>query len=421
MEIMASSGIAAALLPSRRTAHSRFCIPIEINEDSICSIINHSLLANLIKTTKLIICDEALMVRKFCIEASNHSLKDILRCNRTFGGKTVVMGGDLTNVSSNTKGGRVDIVNSAINSSSLWTKCTLLHLTKNMRLLSHSNIDESLRIKSFSEWLLKIGEGRIGYDISGMTWIDLPENLIIQQVIDPIKAIVDATYPYLIHNIFDSEYISNRAILAPTMKIVKTLNDYVLSHVHREEVEYYNSNSINKTQKEDTTQHDIYTIEFLNTITYSGIPPHVLTLKVGVLIMLLRNIDQSTGLCNGMRPRITLLGGHFIKAVALNRTIKDEEVLIHRMDLNPSQSRLPFSMTRRQFSVMVLFAMTINKSQGQLMERVGLYLSTPVFSHGQLYVALSRVKSIDGLKILVLDAEKKPTNQTINVVYDEIF
>jgi ATP-dependent DNA helicase PIF1 len=65
--------------------------------------------------------------------------------------------------------------------------------------------------------------------------------------------------------------------------------------------------------------------------------------------------------------------------------------------------------------------MTINKSQGQSLDCVGLYLPKPVFSHGQLYVAISRVKTKKGLKILILDENKKPTNTTTNVVYKEVF
>ena len=70
---------------------------------------------------------------------------------------------------------------------------------------------------------------------------------------------------------------------------------------------------------------------------------------------------------------------------------------------------------------MLSFAMTINKSQGQSLSSVGLYLPRPVFSHGQLYVDISRVRHKDGLKILILDSDGNPTNKTQNVVYKEVF
>ncbi|XP_012835446.1 PREDICTED: uncharacterized protein LOC105956152 [Erythranthe guttata] len=76
---------------------------------------------------------------------------------------------------------------------------------------------------------------------------------------------------------------------------------------------------------------------------------------------------------------------------------------------------------RRKFPLMVSFAMTINKSQGQTLSQVGLYMSRPVFSHGQLYVALSRVKSRSGIKILTNSESGETTNMTNNIVYKEVF
>ena len=66
-------------------------------------------------------------------------------------------------------------------------------------------------------------------------------------------------------------------------------------------------------------------------------------------------------------------------------------------------------------------AMTINKSQGQTLHQVGVYLPKPVFSHGQFYVAISRMTSKEGLKILALDENGEPTSQTKNIVYPEVF
>jgi ATP-dependent DNA helicase PIF1 len=70
---------------------------------------------------------------------------------------------------------------------------------------------------------------------------------------------------------------------------------------------------------------------------------------------------------------------------------------------------------------MISFAMTINKSQRQSLKHIGIYLPSPVFSHGQLYVAFSRVTSREGLKILITDEDGEDTNKTSIIVYKKVF
>ena len=66
---MASSGVAAPLLPGGRTAHSRFKIPCEVEDDMICDVSRGTMLSELIELTSLIIWDEALMANRKCFEA----------------------------------------------------------------------------------------------------------------------------------------------------------------------------------------------------------------------------------------------------------------------------------------------------------------------------------------------------------------
>jgi hypothetical protein len=93
-------------------------------------------------------------------------------------------------------------------------------------------------------------------------------------------------------------------------------------------------------------------------------------------------------------------------------------VMIPRVTLEPSEGTMPLPLRRHQFPVRLAFAMTINKSQGQSVSWVGLDLQTPVFAHGQLYVALSRCTS--GQRISVLLNENNVDRRTANIVYKEV-
>jgi len=118
---VALSEIASLLLPSGKTTHSTFCIPLTINKESTCNISHGSLRAKLLIETKLIIKDEAPMMNKLCFEAFNRTLRDIMKVvdeknnNKPFGGNVVVLGGDFRQILPVVKkGSRYDNVNKTI-------------------------------------------------------------------------------------------------------------------------------------------------------------------------------------------------------------------------------------------------------------------------------------------------------------------
>jgi len=91
--------------------------------------------------------------------------------------------------------------------------------------------------------------------------------------------------------------------------------------------------------------------------------------------------------------------------------------LLPRIKLTTADDDLPFTLQRIQFPVRLCFAMTVNKSQGQSLKHVGVDLHSSAFTHGQLYVALSRVTSLDGLTLLPSD---NLPNHTDNIVYPDV-
>ncbi|GJZ60891.1 DNA helicase [Tanacetum coccineum] len=177
---VASSGVASLLLPAGRTAHSRFKLPLDLTDTSVCSIKKNTQLATLIKETSLIVWDESPMNDRRCFETLDRTLRDILDMpNTLFGGKTVMLGGDFRQTLPVKKqASRNELIGSSIAKSYLWQHFKLHRLTKNMRL-SNGTLHETdkEKVATFANWLLDIGNGNIDapdeVDPENTSWVDI--------------------------------------------------------------------------------------------------------------------------------------------------------------------------------------------------------------------------------------------------------
>lgn len=442
---VASSGIASLLLPGGRTAHSAFKIPLKTTKTSTCFIPKQSKLKGLIEAASVIIWDEAPMTHRFAFEAVDRTLRDLLDVHHEpFGGKVVVLSGDFRQILPVVKKGTPsDTVDACLKSSELWTLFSQEHLTVNMRVQGAANEATAAELAEFSEFLLQVGEGRHEVDpILGEDFIKLPRDMVIENpAYDPeidgtavdfdkppipvgLKRIIDAMYSEDDLNnpdIATDEYFAQRTVLTPTNAAVQRVNEAVADRLRGEPQEYLFTDAV---QDEDGHAAQFFETEVLHSISINGIPPHRLVLKKGAPVMMVRNLNPDAGLCNGTRLRVVELKAHVIHATVMTGEREGQHVLIPRIIfISDDDNRdFPFRLRRKQFPVVSAFAMTINKAQGQTVQNLGLYLPSPCFSYGQLYV-LSRVTSRSKFKALIDSPEKGEEDGvfTDDIVYRQIF
>nr|CDJ95688.1 Protein of unknown function DUF889 domain containing protein [Haemonchus contortus] len=392
---VAWTGIAANLLPNGRTASSAFKLNIHDNNRT-CSMKRQSAEANTLRNVSVIFWDEISMVPKWTFEAVDLLLRDIMQNNLLFGGKLMIVGGDFRQVLPVVERGRQeDLEGACIKNSYLWQHFKTFHLSINMRASSSDT--------EWAEMLLKIGNGTYPEDGNGL--IQLP---------DGIKSDGD-----LVTEIFgerigvaDVGNLAEKAILAPKNIHVAHMNELCLQRMP-EHLEMKTYKSVDEAEHCDPEDVLNYPLEFLNQLSPSGMPPHELRLKQGCIVMLLRNLDVAKGLCNGTRLIVDQCGRFVLGCRFATGSRKNQYILLPRID-NYTDNGLPFRLRRRQFPIRLAFATTINKAQGQTLRRVGVYLADDVFSHGQLYVALSRVRSPSSIKVL------SSREKVRNIVYKNV-
>lgn len=402
---VASSGIAATLLSGGKTAHSTFKLPLSVSleQQSACSIRKDGPFGKLLQDVSLIMWDECTMSHRAHVEAVDRTLKDLRNSNAIMGGITFVFAGDFRQtLPVVTKGTRADIIKACLKSSPLWSSIQKLNLRTNMRahLGGATNND-------FPQQLLKLGEGVFPSSNLSTNCSEIVLNETLGRIVYSLEDLINAVYPGL-ENLLEKDFhwLCSRAIVSPRNDTVNEINNFIMQKVPGQIKHYKSIDTV--TNIEDAVN---YPQEFLNSLNPSGLPSHELPLKVGTPIMLLRNLSPPN-MCNGTRLLIKDLKDNLIVATIITGPAAGQLANIPRIPMIPTD--LPISFKRLQFPVKTSFAMTINKSQGQTFSLVGIDLRKECFSHGQLYVGLSRVGTPENQFILL-----PKSNSTSNIVYRE--
>lgn len=286
---MTSSGIAALLLPEGITSHSRFKIPLNVNEDSICDIKRNTQLYDLIKRTALIIWDEVPMQYKYYFIAVHRTLTDLLDNENLFGGISTVSGGDFAQILPVVrKGTRATIVEANIQCCFIWPRFEKLFLYQNMRIFCGAANE------SFAKWIEKMF-----YDSPLFGDIKLSDTVHQLQTVESFSNTVfpPAEFSQAHSN---TKFFKSRCILALRNNICAEWNMRVINNLQGD---LHTLDSADRILEETAASHrsNFLLPEFLRTLETESLAPAQLRLKIGAPVMLLRNLTPPEGMCNGTR------------------------------------------------------------------------------------------------------------------------
>jgi ATP-dependent exoDNAse (exonuclease V) alpha subunit len=446
---VASSGIAALLLNLGRTFHSRFKAQINPTKSYILNISAETALAKLIIRADLIVWDEAPTMHRWHLEALDRTLRDLMGNDLPMGGKVVVLGGDYRQcLPIIARAGRAEIIGACLHRSKLWAKAEVFQLTENMRIAAARDTHDQETLNAFSEYLLNVGRGTADpaptekkphlMRAKPSMCIESPPREDNDTA--GLDALVEHVYPGLDTNchaaiverrtalstgqnapVTEKEatrhFFAERAILCPLNATVRKLNKQLLAKCPGTKVVCLSSDVLI-----DEDGGPPIDVELLQTLCPTGIPEHEFEFKAQTPIMLIRNLAPRLGLCNGTRllaiklssKRRTLLA----QIISGSKRHIGNLVLLPRIKFKVDADETGFEWVRTQFPVRVSYLMTINKSQGQTLQSVGVSLDEDCFAHGQFYVALSRAGNPTAVRLLV-PKDQDGNYCTSNVVYTE--
>ncbi|UYV66363.1 hypothetical protein LAZ67_4001469, partial [Cordylochernes scorpioides] len=307
----------------------------EIPDVPLCNIGKTSGMATVLKTCQIIIWDECTMAHKKALEALDRTLRDFRGNQRLMGGALILLAGDFRQILPVIpRATPADELNACLKKSALWRHVKKITLSTNMRVHLHGDVSA----QTFAKQLLNMGNGKIPVDPATHE-ISFPPNFCqLQASIGDLEKVV---FPDIATNFKNHDWLCERAILAPKNDDVNRINHKIQLKIPGAVTQY---KSIDTVTEEDQAVN--YPVEFLNSLEPPGMPPHVLSLKVGSPILLFRNLNTPK-LCNGTRLSVKRLMPNVIETTIISGKCKGEDVLIPRIPMIPTD--LPFTFKRLQF------------------------------------------------------------------------
>ena len=324
----------------------------------------------------------------------------VMNVDEPFGGKIVVMLGDFRQTCPVIPGGtKRDVLNASIKFSALWQHVTTFHLTIPIRNAADPE---------FAQIVEAIGNGA-GPQV----------DLTILPRVEKATEVVDFVFPPAV--LTNPLQCSKRAILAPTHAQVDQYNDMIISSMTGPVRTYLAADNLKEASTCDIECPQAV-LDYVARQTPYGLPHHTVRVKEQGVYRLLRNFSIELGLVKNSRVIVDSLGERII-AVRLVITetedgvprTSDEPILIPRITFEHNL-RSGHTLQRHQFPLAPAYATTFNSCQGLTLDKVGVDLTVPVFGHGQLYTALSRIRHRTHGTVRLPRGETR----TLNVTYPEL-
>jgi ATP-dependent DNA helicase PIF1 len=261
---------------------------------------------------------------------------------------------------------------------------------------------------NFADYLLQTGRGLLSSDDEFAT---IPEYVTMTRNLEELFQFV---YGKDLNDLSAAQ-LSDCAILAPLNASVRDLNSMAIERLRGQSRLYLSTDE--ELDAEGNIIEDL-PVEVLNNMYRPGLPVHNLKLKVKALVMCMRNMSRDV--CNGTKLQVQNLYPNLIDCLILTGPARGNTISLPRIMLTDNRSPDTVILRRRQFPITLAYAMTIDKSQGQSLQRVGVALESPCFAHGQLYTALSRCRDPSSLALYVPQGDISG-RKVKNVVWTEVY